>query len=245
MLVYGTGIPANTTIATITSGTALTLSNNATATGANVGLTFASTFNNDIAGLTVDSITFTSSYVTLSGNQFSLGDPNVSGSGDITVQSGLVNENINMNFVMAGAGSSTQFINVNPGSTLTINGQIAGNTGSQITVDDGGTLVLTANNNAYVGPFQVAANGGIVEVENNQALGGVTTNTVQTLTLNNPVAGTPSSPCPTAVPPPYRSATSEPVPMPPASKRALNSLASISTSERPIGVRDPDQHLHN
>lgn len=40
MLVAGTGIPANATVATITSGTAVTLSANATATGTAVALTF-------------------------------------------------------------------------------------------------------------------------------------------------------------------------------------------------------------
>jgi hypothetical protein len=39
MAVSGTGIPAGTTVASITSGTAITLSTPATATGASVALT--------------------------------------------------------------------------------------------------------------------------------------------------------------------------------------------------------------
>jgi large repetitive protein len=142
--------------------------------------------NNNLTGLNINSITFNASNFLLTGNQITLGNPATSGSGFVIVQSGLVGENIALNMQLAGAGTSSQFFTIHAGATLTVSGQISGTTGSQLTVQGGGTVILSGNNNGYVGPFTINNDQSTVKAENSNALGGVKTSTVETLTLNNP-----------------------------------------------------------
>ena len=143
---------------------------------------------NNIAGLNINSITFSATNVTLQGDPFNLGNPAASGSPNITLGGGdldSISAGMNIQLVGPTAGSQ-QFIITNSLATLTINSQIIGSPNSQLTKEGLGTLVLMNDDSGYVGPFTINTNGGIVQIQNSKALGGLTTSTFETLTLNTP-----------------------------------------------------------
>src|SRR5262249_14019688 len=81
--------------------------------------------------------------------------------------------------VQFGQGGGTQFLHVQSGGTLNITGHISGS--AEGTKEDGGTLILTNNNSGFTGPFTLVANGGVVRISNNNALGsGASATTVRT-----------------------------------------------------------------
>ena len=90
---------------------------------------------------------------------------------------------ITMPIQLAGAGTSQQFVTVGSGSVLDLSGQMTGTTGSQLTKEGLGTLILTNNNSGYVGPFTVDHDAGAVQITNSASLGGATTSTVEKLVL--------------------------------------------------------------
>ncbi len=129
----------------------------------------------DIVGLAIGSLTISGSGYTLSGNNgvlLTLGDPGVSGSGAIVVGSGVSNDTIKMNMVLAGPGNgSRQFFTIASNSTLTIAGNLSGTTGAELTKEGTGTLILTGNNSGFTGPFTLDNSAGIVQITSATALG--------------------------------------------------------------------------
>ncbi|MBM3994532.1 MAG: hypothetical protein FJ303_10335, partial [Planctomycetes bacterium] len=134
---------------------------------------------NNITGLVVNSIQISggASPFDLSGNSLTLGDPGTPGSGTIQVGSFLTGERIGMDIQLAATSSSQQFFTVGQGADLTLSGKLTGTSGSQLTKEGAGTLILTNDNSGYVGPFNIDHDAGIVRISHAKALG-VSTNTV-------------------------------------------------------------------
>jgi autotransporter-associated beta strand protein len=120
---------------------------------------------------TFNSITISGSNYTLNGNPLALGTTSVSGSGFLTLQTGSVNDVISLNMQLGGAGGTKQFFTTAAFSSLTISGQLSGTTGSTLTKEGSGTLILTKNNSAFTGPVTIDNNAGFVEIANSKALG--------------------------------------------------------------------------
>ena len=139
----------------------------------------------DVAGLTVNSLTVSGSGYTLNaaaGVTLTLGDPTVSGSGSLIVGSGVTGGQIDkgMDVVLAapGGGGSRQFITINSNSTFTILGNLSGTTGVELTKEGTGTLILSGDDSGFTGPFTLDSSAGVVEITTATALGsgaGVTT----------------------------------------------------------------------
>ena len=99
------------------------------------------TSNNNINGLVVDSLAISSGTYTITGNQFTLGN-----SGARTISMIIVNNGASMtinNPIQLGGGvASTEFISVQAGGSLTVNGQLTGTSAAQLTKQGGGVLTL-------------------------------------------------------------------------------------------------------
>lgn len=113
----------------------------------------------------------------ISGNAITLGDPSTPGSGNINVTALVPNVDVKLPIQFAGPGGSRQFITVGGGATLTLAGALSGTTGSELTKESQGTLVLSADNSAFTGPITVDTNGGILRITNPFALGDTTSGT--------------------------------------------------------------------
>jgi autotransporter-associated beta strand protein len=120
---------------------------------------------------TFDSITFSGSNYIVTGNQLTLGDPSVTGSGSLIVTPLVKNVRINLPMQMAAPGSGRQFIDVGQSADLTINGQLSGTTGANLTKRSAGTLTLTADNSGFIGPITLDTNGGVTVITHANALG--------------------------------------------------------------------------
>ncbi len=147
---------------------------------------------NDFAANTVfNSITFSGSGYTLTGNSITLGSAAL-GTGFVLVNSGATGETIGLNMTLGGAASSQQNFTVNFGATLTITGSLTGTSGAEFAKEGVGTLTLSADNSGFTGPFLVDNNGGALAITAPKALGGgtntVTVNQGGQLQVNN-VAG--------------------------------------------------------
>ena len=138
---------------------------------------------------TFDSITISGSGYNLTGNPITLGTTSSLGSGFVSVNSDLGNEQISLNVTLGGPTGSNQFFYVYTGSTLTLTGQLSGTTGSSLTKEQPGTLILTNNNSPFTGPVKIDNNSGILQIQNPWGLGkGTSTTTVGSnsqLQLNN------------------------------------------------------------
>jgi uncharacterized delta-60 repeat protein len=146
--------------------------------------------NNLPAGTNFNSITFSGSGYTLSGNAITLGTARP-GTGSLIMNVGATNDIINFNISLGGAAGNRQFVTVNTASAvLTLNGQLSAAQKVNLTKNGAGTLILTADNSGLPGPMTVQA--GALQITNQFALGpGSSTTTVQTgaqLQINN-VAG--------------------------------------------------------
>lgn len=128
--------------------------------------------NNNINNLTVNSIQIANlSNYTLTGNQITLGNPGAAGSGTILVASGLTGTDIGLPMQLSAASGSKQFITVGAAGVLTLSGALTGNTGSEITKEGTGTLILSNNNSGFNGPFNLDHDAGIVRIQHARALG--------------------------------------------------------------------------
>jgi autotransporter-associated beta strand protein len=95
-------------------------------------------------------------------------------SGSMTVGANLGTETISA--TMRLTPSSQQAFTVNSGSSLDLSGNISGNSSAQTVYKFGqGTLELDGANSGYTGSFNLAANGGIVQITSATALGAGTT----------------------------------------------------------------------
>jgi autotransporter-associated beta strand protein len=160
--------------------------------------------NDNIAGLAVNSITIAQPppaypaaggfrLTATAGVTLTLGNPLASGSSGFITDQSQATDSIAIPIQLAGAGSSQQFITVATGTTLTISGQLTGTSGSQLTKEGVGVLILSADNSGFIGPFTIDHDAGSVQITNAKALGGVLTSTVDALKLNNGVAAPPAS----------------------------------------------------
>ncbi|MFO0880161.1 MAG: Ig-like domain repeat protein [Gemmataceae bacterium] len=124
-----------------------------------------------------NSITISGNDFIIHGNSLTLGDPTVTGSGSILVNAGVLRADIQLPVTVGGAGGSKQFITVGSGADLTISGALSGTTGVELTKQDTGTLVLTADNSAFTGPITIDNTGGVLQVRHRLALGDTTSPT--------------------------------------------------------------------
>jgi autotransporter-associated beta strand protein len=150
----------------------------------------ATSSNNNIPSLQINSLTITGSNYALTGNSLTLGSA-APGSGNVVVNTNAANNSAAFDIALAGGAGNTQFFTVDTGGALTLGGQLSGNTGAALTKQGAGTLILTGDNSGFTGPFTI--NSGIMRIQNASALGASTlTATVGTnsqLQLNN-VPGT-------------------------------------------------------
>ena len=127
---------------------------------------------NDLNGAVFNSITISGSGYTLSGNPLTLGDHSDFGSGSLIVNgTATTTATVNLNMQLAGPLGSRQYFTVQSGSSLTINGQLSGATGAELTKEGAGSLTLTDNNSTFLGSFTIDTNSGILQITNANALG--------------------------------------------------------------------------
>jgi autotransporter-associated beta strand protein len=129
------------------------------------------TTTNDLTGATFNSIAISASNYSLGGNALTLGTTQATGSGNIVENAGFSGDTIALNVQLAGAAATRQFITVNFGATLTITGKLIGTTGSELTKEGSGTLVLGGDNSGFTGPFTIDHDAGIVTMMTATALG--------------------------------------------------------------------------
>src|SRR5439155_2861214 len=113
------------------SGSAATLDDLVFPAGPNVKIT-----RNDLSAPTFNSISISGTGYTLDSipgrNQITLGDPLVSGSGTVFVNSGATNELMMLDLQLAGPSGTRQFFTVNANADLTLAGQLSGTNGSEL-----------------------------------------------------------------------------------------------------------------
>jgi autotransporter-associated beta strand protein len=127
---------------------------------------------NDLANATFNSITISASGYTLKGNALTLGSTQASSTtGFITVGVGASGNTISLSMQLGGPAGTDQFFTVNTGGVLTISGQLSGSTGSSLTKEGFGTLVLTTDNSPFTGKVKLDNNAGVVTITNANALG--------------------------------------------------------------------------
>ncbi len=158
--------------------------------GAPVELNFSNsatafTANNNIAGLTVSQLTIAGNYTLTSsaGVSLNLANPSTN-TGHVIVNTSVVATS-SMAMFLGGLNPSTEFINVQSGATLTWSGVISGHTTAQLTKQGAGTLILTADNSNFAGPFKIDATqgNGVVSMTNENALGNATSHELQVFSI--------------------------------------------------------------
>ncbi len=149
-------------------------------------LTIQNNYGNNANHPAFNSITIAGSGYTLSGNALILGDPSLYNSGYVNVASGSVGNDIKLSLIINGASAvtgSVQVFTINNSAILQIDGAMSGNTGSQLTKEGGGELILNADNSGFNGPFFIDQNAGIVEILQQNALGTGVVTVAQNSTL--------------------------------------------------------------
>ena len=143
------------------------------------------TADNDIPGLMADQITFASGTFTLTGSQtLRLANPS-SNTASIIVSAGAANQVMALNIQLGTAIASNETITVQPSGSLTISGQLSGNSATQLSKDGVGTLTLTADNSNFRGPFAInnAIGNGNVILTNPLGLGASLTSSLQSFRI--------------------------------------------------------------
>lgn len=164
--------------------------------GAPVQLQFQSpgttsfTANQDIPGLVVDQINFSSGSFTITGSQ----TMRIANSSTAIVVNGASApaQVISANLQFGVGSPSTNTITIQPGGTLTLSGQITGDSNAQLVKEGVGTLTLSGDNRFFSGPFTISSsigNGGVV-LTNATGLGGAKTSNLQTFSISGALAGT-------------------------------------------------------
>jgi autotransporter-associated beta strand protein len=116
----------------------------------------------------------------LSGNPLALGNAEAASSGFITAGAATMDNVIALDVMLRRQLNGTA-VTVNAGATLTLAGRLSGGTGADLTKVGPDTLVLN-NENSYRGTTLV--NEGVLNVQNNGALGGTGISEVQTVTVS-------------------------------------------------------------
>ncbi len=132
------------------------------------------TANNTVAGVVIRSITISGNNYDLTGQPIALGDPAASQSSDLTVNNNTANAIIDMPIALGGpaTGLNQQFFTVGAGADVTLNGSLSSTSANaQFTKQGAGTMILTADNSLYTGPFTIDTSGGIVGLQNVNGLG--------------------------------------------------------------------------
>jgi large repetitive protein len=120
---------------------------------------------------TFNSITISGNNYNISGLPLILGSANATGSGTLTVPAGAFGDVIALNVGLGGAAGAKQFFTVNAGATVTITGKLSGSTGSTLTKEGSGTLILSGDNSAFTGPVALDNTAGTLEITTATALG--------------------------------------------------------------------------
>ncbi|MBX9580938.1 MAG: autotransporter-associated beta strand repeat-containing protein [Gemmataceae bacterium] len=129
------------------------------------------TTQNDLLGAVFNSITYGGSNYRLTGNPLTLGIPGVVGSGAVVVNDGATGNVLNINTTLGASGGIDQTFSVNAGADLTVTARLSGTTGSTLTKDGTGTLVLGNDNSGFTGPVRVDDNSGRLVIGHRFALG--------------------------------------------------------------------------
>jgi autotransporter-associated beta strand protein len=143
--------------------------------------------NNNIVGLKINSITFSSQY-SISGQPITLGATSGatnSLTGQIIVNGLGITDTLGfsqMTLAGAGSGSAQQTFKVSPQNTLDVTSQLLGTGGAGLTQTLGGTVIFDADNSGFSGPITVAA--GVAQVTNSFSLGTFTGFSDGTTVLN-------------------------------------------------------------
>jgi autotransporter-associated beta strand protein len=130
---------------------------------------------------TFNSITIAASYTLIGNSEITLANP--SGSGSVIVSAGAAGVVIKIPLNLA-ATSNGQFFTVNNGADLTVTGAVSGPSGSELAKDGAGILILTHDNSGFEGTVAVVPNGGILQIQNANALGDPSSSLTTTVGTN-------------------------------------------------------------
>lgn len=163
----------------------------------NLGTAFF-TAENDIPDLVVDQLTIATDSstdpthtFTLTGTQvLTLANPTTN-TASLLVNSGSLNTVITMGIQLGNAVGSTESIIVQSSASLTISGQLFGNSATQLSKDGVGPLTLAGDNSGFRGPFSInkSIGNGAVIITHVDALGANRTSELQRLTISGATAG--------------------------------------------------------
>ncbi|MFQ3651969.1 MAG: autotransporter-associated beta strand repeat-containing protein, partial [Gemmataceae bacterium] len=142
---------------------------------------------NDLTNAVFASITISGNGYNLSGNAITLGDETFGTSGAITLGAGVTSATIGLNIQYGASANSTMPIAIGTGSTLTFNGQLSGTADKGLAKSGLGTLILRNANPDWDGVINI--NQGILQVENDEALGSVVGGTSVATTAQLRLAG--------------------------------------------------------
>ncbi len=147
--------------------------------------------NNNLVGATFDRITFSGNNYILTGNRITLGTPSITGSGSIFVNALTTGSRIEFDIELGATLGTKQFITVNQGADLLINGRLSGASTPELAKQGLGTLILAGDNIAFNGPITLENNAGILRITHVNALGstaaGTTIGTNSQLQVSNVV----------------------------------------------------------
>ena len=131
------------------------------------GPTKLTPFNN-ISGGTWGSITIGGKY-DLTGNALTL-NPSPTDTASVIVNAGASGAKFDFTGALTLA-DVTQFFDVGPGASLTIDSQLLSGPGASLSKEQGGTLILNHDNSNFGGSMTVDTFGGVLQIENPKALG--------------------------------------------------------------------------
>jgi autotransporter-associated beta strand protein len=142
---------------------------------------------NDLTNAVFASITISGSGYNITGNAITLGDETFGTSGAISVGAGVTSATLGLNIAYGAAANSTMPVAIGSGSTLAFTGQLSGTADKGLAKSGLGTLVLRNANPDWDGVINI--NQGILQVENNDALGSTVGGTSVATTAQLRLAG--------------------------------------------------------
>lgn len=133
------------------------------------------TAQNNFESVAFNSISFSGSGYTLSGNSIILGSA-AGNTGFIVANLGSTNNTISLDVTMGGVAGNRQFFTVGTSNAvLTISGKLVGAGGVELSKDGPGTLILTNDNSGFNGPISITQ--GALRIRHKDALGDISSPT--------------------------------------------------------------------
>lgn len=130
---------------------------------------------NDFASATFNSLSFSGSTYSITGNQLTLGSA-LASSGFLIANLGATSNELSFNILMGGAAGNQQFFTVGAlGATMKLSGRLIGTSGVELTKTGPGVLILNNDNSGFTGPISIEA--GILRMSDANALGSTSTPT--------------------------------------------------------------------